>query len=100
MGAAGSLPAHEIPREKRGFASGGQIIGRLERALILLFILMDVPAGVGFLLAAKSVFRFGELREHEHRMEAEYILIGTLMSFGGGLVVATVTRMVLAMSWS
>ncbi len=92
--------AHDIPREQRGFAAGGLIIGRLERALIFLFVLIGLPAGVGFLIAAKSVFRFGELREHQHRMEAEYILIGTLMSFGGGLLVSKVTQMVLGMSWS
>ena len=45
------------------------------------------PAGVGFLVAAKSIFRFGELKEHHNRLEAEYITIGTLMSFAWGLAV-------------
>lgn len=37
---------------------------------------------VGFLLAAKSVFRFGDLRDDQDRKRTEYVLIGTLLSFG------------------
>jgi hypothetical protein len=85
--------------KSRGFATGGQTIGRLERALILLFVLTSNSAGVGFLIAAKSIFRFGELKDPAHRMEAEYIIIGTLMSFGWGMLLAYVTRVLLQMSW-
>ena len=53
----------------------------MERTLILLFILSGQPAGVGFLVTAKSVFHFGDLKDHEDRMEAEYIIIGTMLSF-------------------
>lgn len=76
----------------RGFEVGGKRIGQLERALIYLFILVGEPTAIGFLIAAKSIFRIGELREGANRMEAEYILIGTLMSFLFGLVVAYLTR--------
>lgn len=72
----------------RGFPEGGRIIGYLERAIIYLFVLVDQPAGIGFLIAAKSIFRFGELRQGANRMEAEYILIGTFLSFLYGLVVS------------
>ena len=54
-------------------------------------MLVDQPSAIGFLIAAKSVFRFGELRERSNRMEAEYIIIGTMMSFIWGLSVAYVT---------
>jgi hypothetical protein len=80
---------------RRGFENGGRYIGQLERTLILLFILVNQPAGVGFLVAAKSVFRFGDLKEHEDRMEAEYIIIGTMLSFAWGLVAAWLTQYVL-----
>lgn len=65
----------------RGLKDGGRIIGMLERVLILLFVMVGQYAGIGFLVAAKSIFRFGEFKESENRMEAEYIIIGTFASF-------------------
>lgn len=89
---AGSIYAEEPGQAgnllERGFVDGGRIIGQLERALIYLFVLVGQPAGIGFLIAAKSVFRFGELSNRANRMEAEYILIGTLYSFLFGILVA------------
>lgn len=72
----------------RDFADGGKIIGRLERLLIYLFVLSDALGAVDFLIAAKSIFRFGELSNQSNRLEAEYITIGTLMSFAVGLAIA------------
>jgi hypothetical protein len=80
---------------RRGFDQGGKLIGQLERALIFLLILAGQPASIGLLIAAKSVLRFGELKETEHRMEAEYIIIGTLMSFLFGAAAAFGTRALL-----
>ena len=37
--------------------------------------------GIGFLLAAKSIFRFGDLNKAQELRNTEYILIGTLTSF-------------------
>lgn len=76
----------------RGFEEGGKVIGQLERALIFLLVLVDQPAAIGFLIAAKSIFRFGEIKEKSNRLEAEYIIIGTLMSFLFGLAAAYLTR--------
>lgn len=84
-----------IPPMARGLTNGGRTIGQWERALIFFFVLLGQPAGVGFLVAAKSIFRFGELKDRENRMEAEYITIGTLMSFGWALAVAYLTLWVL-----
>ena len=55
-----------------------------------------VVFGVGFLVAAKSVFRFGELTNQQNRLEAEYITIGTLMSFSWGLGTSLVVRLIIA----
>jgi len=41
---------------------------------------------IGFLLAAKSIFRFGDLKEAKDRKLTEYVLIGTLLSFGLALL--------------
>jgi hypothetical protein len=79
----------------RGFEEGGRVIGYLERALIFILVLVNQAGAIGFLIAAKSVLRFGELRERENRMEAEYIIIGTLFSFTYGLAIAFLTRRLL-----
>ena len=46
-----------------------------------LFLLVGNIEGVGFLLAAKSVFRFGELSKRKVISTTEYVLIGTHSSF-------------------
>ncbi|MGY8878860.1 MAG: DUF3307 domain-containing protein, partial [Pseudoalteromonas sp.] len=58
----------------------GQSIGMLERVLMLSFILLDQFAGLGFLLAAKSVFRFGDLSASKDKKLTEYVMLGTLLS--------------------
>lgn len=62
--------------------SAGKYIGILERLLIFVFIVIGQWEAIGFLLAAKSIFRFGDLKEARDRKLTEYILIGTLASFG------------------
>lgn len=61
--------------------NAGKWIGYLERILILTFILTNNMAGIGFLLAAKSIFRFGELSKAKDIKTTEYVLIGTFASF-------------------
>ena len=72
----------------RGFGDGGRIIGYLERALLYVMVLSGHLAAVGFLVAAKAFFRIGEIKDQSNRLEAEYIIIGTLTSFAYGLIVA------------
>lgn len=59
----------------------GKQIGYLERTLILTFVLIEQIPAIGFLLAAKSIFRFGDLRQTGDKMRTEYVLLGTLFSF-------------------
>ena len=61
--------------------NAGKWIGYIERILILTFVLIGNIESVGFLLAAKSVFRFGELNKAKEIRTTEYVLIGTLASF-------------------
>ena len=74
--------------EERGLKNGGRLIGRLERALIFLFTLSGHLMAVGFLVTAKSILRFGELKDGSNRKEAEYVIIGTLYSFFLALLVS------------
>jgi len=59
-------------------------------------VMANMPSAVGFLVTAKSIFRFGELTKSQNRKEAEYITIGTLMSFGIAFAVSLVTKFVAA----
>lgn len=64
----------------------GKWIGILERLFVFTFVVTENWEAIGFLLAAKSVFRFGDLKESKDRKLTEYILIGTLLSFGIAIV--------------
>ena len=68
--------------EEASLENAGAYIGILERLFVFMFIITNHWEGVGFLIAAKSVFRFGDLSKAKDRKLTEYILIGTLLSFG------------------
>src|SRR5690606_32888805 len=68
--------------------NAGKYIGILERLFIFFFVVMNFWEGIGFLLAAKSIFRFGDLKDKQDIRLTEYILIGTLLSFGIGIMSA------------
>ena len=72
-----------------GLPSGGRVIGTLERGLIYLLILTGQAAGIGFLIAAKSVLRFGAVKD-EGKL-SEYVIIGTLASFGWAIAASAGT---------
>jgi hypothetical protein len=78
----GTVSAESLP-------GAGRVIGQLERGLIFALILLGQPEGVGLLIAAKSILRFGAVRDD--RALSEYVIIGTLASFGWAIVVAYVT---------
>lgn len=76
----------------------GKFIGYLERLLVFTFILAGHWEAVGFLLAAKSVFRFGNLKESHDRKLTEYVLIGTLLSFGIAIAIALLTSLLIGLA--
>lgn len=61
--------------------SAGSYIGVLERIFVFTFVLLNYWQAIGFLIAAKSIFRFGDLSKSKDRKLTEYILIGTFTSF-------------------
>jgi hypothetical protein len=63
----------------------GTYIGILERIFILVFVLTGRWEGIGFLIAAKSIFRFADIKGNPDRKLTEYFLIGTLLSFATAL---------------
>jgi hypothetical protein len=58
----------------------------LERILILTFIVGGYETAVGFLLGAKALVRYPEIKEDTRGHFAEYFLVGTLTSVGFALV--------------
>ena len=56
-------------------------------------VLAGEPAGVGFLIAAKSVLRFDTLRQG--RRASEYVIVGTLASFTWAFLAALATQALL-----
>lgn len=89
--------ADSIPSQPdQSLQDAGKYIGILERLFVFSFIVTGHWEAVGFLLAAKSVFRFGDLRKSKERKLTEYILIGTLLSFGtamlSGLIFLSITN--------
>ncbi|MEL6598382.1 MAG: DUF3307 domain-containing protein [Pseudomonadota bacterium] len=76
-------------QEDAGLPEGGLYIGLLERALVFLFVMIGQFTAIGFLIAAKSVLRFGVAND---RKMSEYVIIGTLMSFGWAIATASLTR--------
>ncbi|MDP3106277.1 MAG: DUF3307 domain-containing protein [Candidatus Methanoperedens sp.] len=75
----------EGAEKDKSLEKAGTWVGWLERFLILTFILLQQYAAIGFLVAAKSIFRFSESRK-----VGEYVLIGTLLSFVIAVIVGLV----------
>ena len=67
--------------------NAGLYIGILERLFVFTFVITDHWQAIGFLIAAKSAFRFGDLSKAKNKKMTEYVLIGTLISFGLAIVI-------------
>ncbi|MFT6796705.1 MAG: hypothetical protein ACJART_001849 [Maribacter sp.] len=72
----------QINTDHKSLPNAGKYIGIIERLFVLVFILLGRWEAIGLLITAKSVFRFNDLKESNNRKLTEYILIGTLVSFG------------------
>jgi len=68
--------------EQDSLKNAGKYIGMLERLFIFVFIILHQWQAIGFLFAAKSIFRFSDLSRAKDRKLTEYMLIGTFISFG------------------
>ena len=74
--------SYQIETDHKSLPNAGKYIGIIERLFVLIFIIIGRWEVIGLLIAAKSVFRFNDLKERNNRKLTEYILIGTLVSFG------------------
>lgn len=64
--------------DEHGNFHSGELIGWLERGLILVFVIMSQYEAIGFLIAANSILRFSEASKGDEK--SEYVLTGTLLS--------------------
>lgn len=83
--------------QEGGLQNAGKYIGYLERFLIVTFVWSGELSAIGLLIAAKSIFRFGEIKDKEDRKLAEYILIGTFLSYSLALAVSFICKWILAL---
>lgn len=85
-----------LPESFNGLNKAGTWIGYLERFIILTFILAGQYGAIGFLIAAKSIFRFnGKVQSERDRKLTEYVLIGTLLSFTLAILVGIIAHTLL-----
>ena len=69
-------PAETNNENGGGLPNAGKLIGITERLLVLTLVLLQQYSVVGFIIAAKSILRFSDAQK------TEYVLVGTLLSFG------------------
>ncbi len=69
--------------------TSGKVIGKLERSIAYLLIISGNTVVVGLLFLAKSILKFDEIK---HTKQAEYIIIGSLMSFGWAIALGLLVR--------
>ena len=74
--------SRQIELDHESLSNAGKYIGIIERLFVLTFLVLGRWEAIGLLITAKSVFRFNDLKESNNRKLTEYILIGTLLSFG------------------
>lgn len=79
------LAAHQL--HEKSSNKIGSLIGTLERLLTFLLIMAGQFSAVGFLVTAKSILRFKDTQTEK----TEYVLAGTLLSFGIAIIVGMLT---------
>ena len=86
---------HTVNDETESLQEAGKYIGILERLFVFAFVISGHWEAIGFMLAAKSIFRFGDLKDSTDRKLTEYVLIGTMISFGNAIVIGVIIQRLL-----
>lgn len=81
---------YSIRIPETGIPNAGKLIGNTERILTLTFMLTGNYEVVGFIIASKSILRFKET----DTINSEYVLTGTLLSFGIAVLTGIVFRLI------
>ena len=76
---------------EQSLPNAGRVIGNVERLLTLVFVMLGQFEAIGFLLAAKSLLRFRET----DTVKSEYVLVGTLLSFGIAILMGVAVKLLI-----
>lgn len=71
----------------------GLWIGIFERIIILTFVLLSQYEAIGFLITGKSIIRYSAKNED---IKSEYVLLGTMMSYGVTILLGILLQIILA----
>ena len=81
--------------QREDIERGGRIIGQFERIIILTFVLLGQYEAIGFLITGKSIIRFAQ---HNENLRSEYVLVGTMISFGLSIITGELLRWLLTLA--
>lgn len=73
-----SLNLYALKENENDLEKAGRWIGTIERILAMIMVLLQQYTAIGFIIAAKSILRYNDSKTGK----TEYVLIGTLLSFG------------------
>ncbi|MGL5888236.1 MAG: DUF3307 domain-containing protein [Bacteroidia bacterium] len=78
--------------------NAGMWIGIFERTISFTLIILNQYEAIGLLIAAKSILRFREINGSNNnltRSQTEYVLIGTLLSFGIAILTGITVKLLM-----
>jgi hypothetical protein len=78
-----TLNLYTRKENKDDLERAGRWIGTIERTMTMVLVLLQQYTAIGFIIAAKSVLRYNDSKTGK----TEYVLIGTLLSFGIALLI-------------
>ena len=81
------LEKFDIKGDNDSLEKAGRLIGNIERSITLGLLFSNQYEAIGFLLAAKSI-----IRTKDSKADSEYILVGTLLSFGYVILVGILVK--------
>jgi hypothetical protein len=80
------LTGAHVPVETEQRLKGGRVLGPIERVFIFATALSGELVALGAIVAAKGIVRFPELQHDEEGTKAEYVLVGSFVSWAIALV--------------
>jgi hypothetical protein len=78
-----SLNLYDREENKNDLERAGRWIGTIERIIAMVLVMLQQYTAIGFIITAKSVLRYNDSKTGK----TEYVLIGTLLSFGIALLI-------------